>query len=725
MKKILLFLFICSSVFAQQTKKVANAVLNLQKENRTFISHAPLTINESTANSDYKKSVEIATILTLDLNETNQIVSEKANHIQLAIPYLDETITVLLYKVAINTEDFQVDTDKATNVTVEKGVHYRGIIKDDINSLVSFNFFNNQMSGIISNQKYQNLVVGKLNLPNNQDYIIYSDAHLKKQNSFVCATPDVLPQALPSQEQQRATTLTNRCVTMYFEMDYDMYVANGSSVNQANTWMNSVFNNVQTLYDNDEINIALKSIFVWTSPDPYIGDASWQYLNQFHELRPIFNGDLGQLIGMDSGLGGVAAVIDGLCADTNYSYSDVHFDFNTVPTFSWTVQVISHEFGHLMGSPHTHGCYWNGNGTAIDGCGPTANEIYTEGNCDIGPVPSEQVGGTIMSYCHLLDGIGINLANGFGPQPAARIAQTVDGSSCLSTDCINTCISMIETLEIDSVNSTSAIFSWADLNLENEEWEVAFGEYPFVAEDWDYQTVDFNPAMANNLTPNTYYTVYVRPACGLNTIGPAKKIIFATSDDFCAGRPFLDTGGLESNYQDSEQWTRTVMPSVPGAKIKVVFNSINIEEGYDFLLVYNGTDPYNDNALLAEITGTTTVGPFESTDESGALSFRFLADDFLNESGWDANFTCLNLGIEDNSIIDFSYYPNPVSNIISINSKNEIQGISIYSIDGKLLYENAVKQFDSNINMSNYASGTYIFKLQFEGKPATFKVMKQ
>ncbi|MBL7809595.1 MAG: zinc-dependent metalloprotease, partial [Saprospiraceae bacterium] len=106
-------------------------------------------------------------------------------------------------------------------------------------------------------------------------------------------------------------------------------------------------------------------------------------------------------------------------------YSSIYATYNNVPTYSWTIEVLSHEIGHNLGSPHTHACAWNGNNTAIDGCGPTAG--YSEG-CD-GPLPTN--GGTVMSYCHLLGNIGINFNNGFGPQPGDLIRDRVYNAACL------------------------------------------------------------------------------------------------------------------------------------------------------------------------------------------------------------------------------------------------------------------------------------------------------
>jgi hypothetical protein len=119
----------------------------------------------------------------------------------------------------------------------------------------------------------------------------------------------------------------------------------------------------------------------------------------------------------------VLLLLNSICGEFNYAYSDVNITYSSVPTYSWTVNVITHEFGHSLGSPHTHSCSWNGNGTAIDGCGPEAG--YVEGNCAQAPIPNSVTKGTIMSYCHLVSGVGINLANGFGPQPAALIQNRV------------------------------------------------------------------------------------------------------------------------------------------------------------------------------------------------------------------------------------------------------------------------------------------------------------
>jgi len=120
-------------------------------------------------------------------------------------------------------------------------------------------------------------------------------------------------------------------------------------------------------------------------------------------------------------VGGGIAWLNVLCATNNggafgpYAVSGA-MSSNVVPfpIFSWNVMVVAHELGHNVGSPHTHDCSWNGNGTQVDDCGPVAGYDTSCYDPNDPILPSN--GGTIMSYCHLVSGVGINFNNGFGPE---------------------------------------------------------------------------------------------------------------------------------------------------------------------------------------------------------------------------------------------------------------------------------------------------------------------
>jgi len=175
-----------------------------------------------------------------------------------------------------------------------------------------------------------------------------------------------------------------------------------------------------------------------------------------------------------------------------------------------------------------------------------------------------------MSYCFLLNNVGINFANGFGPQPTARILQNINASACLSTNCINTCISQISNLMLINSTTTSLSVSFTDGNTANTKWQYSVTAFPFTNPIW----IRINSTAVTtpfNLAANTYYNVCVKPICTSGVVVVLDCAIFAANDNFCAGRPFTDTGGTNNSYQDNESWIRTVVPIGANNKLRVVF----------------------------------------------------------------------------------------------------------------------------------------------------------
>lgn len=515
MKNSILITALLSTMVFYAQKNVVRQVESLIAKKAVFKSFSIMTPVNSFQNSEYEKAVSKASLATINFAAVNEIVSKKPETIELEIPYHNDIITVQLFKANLLADGFHIDTDKSKNEAYNAGVYYRGMIKEDENSIVSFNFFNDEMNGIISNALLSNLVIGKLKKDGNtQDYIIYEDQNLKIPSNFECQTSDLNVKGnLDSHRDGNETesTASVKCVSMYFEIDNDIFIQNGSNVVQTSNWMIGLFNNIQTLYANDNINIALKSIYIWTTQDPYTGSTSQDYRDYFGAVRPNFDGDVGSLIGIDpGGLGGIAATIGGLCSPNNYSYSDVDLSYDTVPIYSWTVNVISHENGHVLGSRHTHACVWNGNNTAIDGCAG-----FQEGGCPAGPIPSPAVKGTQMSYCHLVNNVGISFTNGFGPQPSAAILNYVNSSGCLTSNCFGAiCTNNISSIDVAQDSSTTAQVTWADSNA--AQWVVSV--FPLSSQNAIFESVNIMSYTAINLTEGVTYKVKIRPICSQNLL---------------------------------------------------------------------------------------------------------------------------------------------------------------------------------------------------------------
>ena len=701
--------------------KIVAEVQKLQRENTLFTPLSVLTTDASISKTEIDKTVTDATLAKADLAKINTIATGTTSFIALEVPFQGTTITVLLYRVNPFSDAFVIDTDKQSNIAYQKGAYYRGIIKGNPNSVAAFNFFKGAFNGIVSSNELGNVVVGKIDKPNNvTDYIVYSDANFLVSNDFTC---HVKEDGLPAKEatmQRDANTL--KCVTFYYEVDYDLYLSNNSSIETAANWATSVFNNVQTLFANDGITTALNAVYVWTTPDVYegIGTASSDYLQAFQYYRPVINGDVGVLVGIDpGGLGGVA-YLNGLCTDYNYGYSDVNgISVATVPTYSWTTQVMTHELGHLMGSPHTHACAWNGNNTPIDGCGSEAG--YPEQGCSlIGPIPSSIIKGTIMSYCHLISGVGISFANGFGLQPATLMANTINSKPCLGADC-TACINTASDFVASNVTENTAALSWSGMD-DGDSWEVSVTTLN-ATEVWN--TVTQPTYLATGLLPNTYYQLKIKPFC-TNVNPVVRTYYFATSGNYCGSLSFSDTGGLGSNYGDRESFIRTITPNLPNKKIVVTFNQFSLETDYDYLYIYDGADTTFPELNSGNgYTGTNSPGTVTSTATDGALTFQFYSDQYTTASGWDATINCQeNLGVATSDYLDFMYYPNPTSHTVQLRSNTTITEVEVYTIEGQKLYGQKLETLETKVDLSQFATGTYFFKVKFNDVQKNFKILK-
>jgi hypothetical protein len=425
-----LLIYVSSS--AQQPvplKPVAAAVEAKIKSGIPAKQSAPLTA--VIADEKIRAFAPQGQLARIDLEQIAQINENRDELIEITVPYNGDEVVLQLYRVNIFSDDFKVVTDQSNGEAVEyiPGAYYRGIVKGDENSLAAISFFEEEMMGVVSTEAFGQLNIGRILDRAKDEYIIYADRDALFQPESSCATIDD-----PAYARQMAEYMNNgaglrtvNCVRFYFEVDNNIYINSGSTTQGATDWMTAVYNNVGTIYTNDQVNTVISEIFVWTTADPFTGSSSSARLTSFQNNRASFNGDLAQCVAIDpGGLGGVAATINGLCGSKNNKmcYSDVEYAYNNFPTYSWTIMVLTHEFGHLLGSYHTHNCSWPGG--AIDNC-------YTpEGICSQGPAPTN--GGTVMSYCHLTS-YGINFSNGFGTHPGNAIRGAVDGASCLGTSC--------------------------------------------------------------------------------------------------------------------------------------------------------------------------------------------------------------------------------------------------------------------------------------------------
>jgi Metallo-peptidase family M12/Reprolysin family propeptide len=392
--------------------------------------------NNTAIATNLLKYVRQGEIAIFDKDAAAKLLQAHPDNINIYFQFEDKGWEIELEKSNILSPSFFVTTGSDPNEKFSynnEALHYKGKIKGKRNSFAAISILANKMVAVIADEK-GNINIGAINTAEatiNNQHIIYRESDLLIQNEFVCntnETPDENNNPIPVYNNAAASTtatINAEPIDIYFEADYQTFLNNGSNATNVVNYVTALFNVVNVLYENDSVNTKISAIKVWNIADPYVGsNASGTVLSLFSgSMSNGFPGDVAHFLSQ-RGLGGGVAYLNVLCGGNSSKTAvsgNLSNSFNTFPTYSWSVMVIAHELGHNFGSPHTQSCSWPGG--AIDNC------YTTEGGCAQGPAPT--TGGTIMSYCHLT-GYGINIANGFGPLPGAKIRSFVRNNTCIN-----------------------------------------------------------------------------------------------------------------------------------------------------------------------------------------------------------------------------------------------------------------------------------------------------
>lgn len=125
-----------------------------------------------------------------------------------------------------------------------------------------------------------------------------------------------------------------------------------------------------------------------------------------------------------------------------------------------------------------------------------------------------------------------------------------------------------------------------------------------------------------------------------------------------------------------------------------------------------------------EVGDTQNLSASMELSEFGEYCFTVTATNIAGESE-HSNEVCVIYGdgVEENEVA-FNIYPNPVENVLFIETEMNVEEVSIYTVTGTLIYKEV--DFNSNtIDVSEFNGGVYIMKIRTENGETVKRFVKK
>ena len=221
----------------------------------------------------------------------------------------------------------------------------------------------------------------------------------------------------------------------------------------------------------------------------------------------------------------------------------------------------------------------------------------------------------------------------------------------------------------------------------------------------------------------------------LITLSVSRSSRKATS--FPSGSAYFDDTICGSLSQDRVTLTGPSidLTGVTNAEIVVIYNlQVFGSKGEFSVEVYDGAtwaEVYFQDTDTPRNTGANET---KTIDVSGYVNSAFAARFIYDDEGvraWGLGIDSYTLnnnsvaGIEEFADLNFKYYPNPVTDMLQLNSKEMIEEINIYNFFGQEVLHQTPSNTSALVDLSELPVGAYIAHIEIDNKRGSIKILKQ
>ncbi|PID68024.1 MAG: hypothetical protein CR968_03705 [Flavobacteriia bacterium] len=131
----------------------------------------------------------------------------------------------------------------------------------------------------------------------------------------------------------------------------------------------------------------------------------------------------------------------------------------------------------------------------------------------------------------------------------------------------------------------------------------------------------------------------------------------------------------------------------------------------------NTGTPVNHTFDISSFAGESTV--YIAFRHHDVTDMDFISiDDVTVASGGTGS-------LEDLQALGFTYYPNPVNDVLNLKADVSINEISVSNLLGQEVYRSTPNMLQQTVDFSNLETGVYMVSVSIDGNEGTFKIVKR
>lgn len=179
-----------------------------------------------------------------------------------------------------------------------------------------------------------------------------------------------------------------------------------------------------------------------------------------------------------------------------------------------------------------------------------------------------------------------------------------------------------------------------------------------------------------------------------------------SSQNFTSANGTIVDGSQENPYNNFTSCKyKIVLPSY--SAISLHFREFDLEDQHDYLYVFDNT--ITADHLLASFTGVLpdTTMVFNKK----RLTLVFESDEQTTGQGFEIDYSAGYVGVDDYASDAISVYPNPVSDLLVVNSDSPMNGIEIYDMQGRVVMSATPTDQACQLSVAELSSGVYSLRI--------------